>query len=291
MIKSLLSIASMAAFALLVAGSITLSAPQEAEAKRFGMGSSFGSTTFKRQSPASSPSMSKQSTTPGKSTAATTPARSGLMGALGGLALGGLLGALFFGGAFEGINLFDILIFAAVAFLLISLFKRKTQSNYAYAGGQPQYAQQEETNAFMQQNYTSSAAGQAVHPQIDESFFINAARDIFVRMQKAWDNNDLEDIQKFCTAEVANRIAADMQQYGNHQTDVVALNASIEDSWVESSLEWVAVRFEALLSEKTLDASGNIVDESQGEMQETWIFQHDPASDDPTWFLAGIQQS
>jgi len=26
------------------------------------------------------------------------------------------------------------------------------------------------------------------------------------------------------------------------------------------------------------------------EVQEHWIFRHDPNSDDPTWYLAGIQQ-
>ncbi|MDQ6959727.1 MAG: Tim44 domain-containing protein, partial [Mariprofundaceae bacterium] len=62
-------------------------------------------------------------------------------------------------------------------------------------------------------------------------------------------------------------------------------------SWVESDLEWVAVNYTAMLHEKTLDDSGTTLEDQTAEVNEVWIFQHAPLSDDPTWYLAGIQQS
>jgi len=110
-------------------------------------------------------------------------------------------------------------------------------------------------------------------------------------MQKAWDNNDIEDIRKFCTPEIAERIGRDMKPGETNVTEVATLNAEIADSWIESDLEWVAVNYAAMLREQTLDDSGTTLDDQSTEVNEVWIFRHAPNSDDPTWYLAGIQQA
>jgi predicted lipid-binding transport protein (Tim44 family) len=285
--KKLLTFSMLALFCLFVSGI------DHAEAKRFGMGSSFGKS-FNKRSVAPAPRMSQQKKASPRKQATTSPARGGMMGMLGGLALGGLLGAMFFGGAFEGINFFDIFIIGAIIFGFLWFIRRKTQVNpqpYAYAG------QPEHTPATQPDLFTSSAApqtsGHMLRPDIDEAHFIPAAKDIFMRMQTAWDKKDMQDIRTFCTPEIADKIEADMQSLGKDQTrtEVGTLEASMIDSWIESDDEWVAVQFHAMLKEEVLNSTAQATESQAHEMHETWIFRHAPNSDDPTWYLAGIQQA
>ncbi len=116
---------------LLIGLSLSLGSISDAEAKRFGGGSSFGgkssfSQPYKRSAAPPARSASQQQATQQNQAAKQGMAsRGGLMGMLGGLALGGLLGAMFFGGAFENINFMDILVLGGIAFLLYKLFAAK----------------------------------------------------------------------------------------------------------------------------------------------------------------------
>jgi predicted lipid-binding transport protein (Tim44 family) len=281
------------ALALLVMFGVMSTGIEHAEAKRFGGGMSFG----KQRTAQSQTSFGQRQATSQKAAAngQRGSARPGFMGAIAGLALGGLLGALFFGGAFEGINLFDIVILGVIAFFIISLLRRRAAGMsrpMAYAGadaGRTGYAPQQPSG--MPQSGTT--AGRAVRPQIDAQHFTAAARDIFMRMQAAWDARDMDEIHRFCNADIGSRIEQDMQAAGDRHshTEVGMLNAAILDSWVESDSEWVAVHFTAMLREQTLDAAGSVIEDTSHEVNETWIFNHDPTSDDPTWYLAGIQQA
>jgi len=268
-----------------------------AEAKRFGGGMSFGKS-FNKQKNFSKPSpkqnFSNQKAAPNQK--ATGSRAGGMMGMLGGLAMGGLLGAMFFGGAFEGINFMDILLIAGTGFAIF-WFMRRAASNrrpeYAHAGhhGSPLSQDEEPSNndAFLSKETSSSSA---LKPEINHEHFIPAARDIFIRMQADWDAKNMDDIRSFCTSEVANRIFADMEQTDNHhsKTEVGMLDANITETWIESNLEWVAVHFQAMLKEESLDNEGNSIESVNSEINEHWIFQHNPHNDDPTWYLAGIEQ-
>jgi len=285
--KKLLTISMLALFCFFISGI------DHAQAKRFGMGSSFGKS-FNKRSVAPAPRMSQKKASPTKQ-ATTSPARGGMMGMLGGLALGGLLGAMFFGGAFEGINFFDIFIIGAIIFGFVWFMRRKAQSftqQHAYAGHQPEQ-QPSQTDVFTSSKSSPQASGKMLRPDIDEAHFIPAAKDIFMRMQAAWDKKDMHDIRTFCTPEIANKIEADMQELGKDQThtEVGMLEASMIDSWVEQDDEWVAIAFHAMLKEETLDNNAQSIESQAHEMNETWIFRHTPNSDDPTWYVAGIQQA
>jgi len=276
------------ALALLAVFGLVGTAIDHAEAKRFGSGSSFGQQRMAQPQQ----SFSQRQAMPQKTMANQRgSARPGLMGAIAGLALGGLLGALFFGGAFEGINLFDILILGGIAFAIIMLLKRRAQSMtqpLAYAGSHAGQG----THGYGQP-YTQMPQGTALRPQIDTAHFTSAARDIFMRMQAAWDQRDIDEIGRFCTAAVTEKIAGDMTALDGRETrtEVGMLDAAIVDSWIESEQEWVAVHFTAMLREQTLDASGTALEDQTHEVNETWIFSHDPVNEDPTWYLAGIQQA
>ncbi|MFA5985410.1 MAG: Tim44-like domain-containing protein [Methylococcaceae bacterium] len=119
------------ALTFLVALSLTFGGLTDAQAKRFGGGSSFGSRpSFSQPYQRSATAQPAPSRSAGQQQAAQQnqaakqgwASRGGLMGMLGGLALGGLLGSLFFGGAFQHLNFLDILLFAGIAFLLYRLF-------------------------------------------------------------------------------------------------------------------------------------------------------------------------
>lgn len=275
--KKLLLLSILAIFTLTAVG------VEDADARRFGGGSSFGKSRMFKQ-PTQSRTTQKATTNTQKGSA-----RTGMMGMIGGLALGGLLGAMFFGGGFEGINFFDILIFGGLLFILFKFLGRKARSSHAmaYAGGQPA-REERSAGLFGGGSEADPVQGHAVTPDIDTEFFLGAAKDIFIRMQAAWDKKDMDEIRGFCLPEVANRIEMEMSNLGDNttQTEVATLNAEITDAWVESNFEWVAVHFTAMIQEQE---SG--VETAAHEVQEHWIFQHDPNAEDPTWYLAGIQQS
>ncbi|MDQ6988504.1 MAG: Tim44-like domain-containing protein [Mariprofundaceae bacterium] len=271
---------------------------EHSEAKRFGGGGSFGKS-FSKQKSFGKPSPQKNFNS--QKAAPTQAGKSGgMMGMLGGLAMGGLLGAMFFGGAFEGINFMDILLFAGIGFAIFWFMRRAAsgatrQPEYAHAGqGSPLGGQQDEETAHNNDAFTTSSSSSAMaKPDIDHDVFLNSARDIFMRMQADWDAKNMDDIRSFCTADVAQKVAADIAGLAEHssKTDVGMLNAVIEDTWCESELDWVAVHFTALLDEATLDAAGQVIEQASNQVDERWIFQHNPHSEDPTWYLAGIQQS
>jgi len=264
-----------------------------ADAKRFGMGGSFGKSFSKQKS------FSKPAPKQGVNKAA--PARSGsraggMMGILGGLAMGGLLGAMFFGGGFEGINFMDILIFGGIAFAIFWFMRRAAggrREEYAHAGHHNQNFGHDAQPDPEHQTFTSEETGTKVKPAIDEAHFVQAAKDIFVRMQQDWDAKNEDDIRSFCTPEVAQHVLDDMKRIGDNKTrtEIAMLDAEIAETWVESGMEWVAVHFQAKLKEETLNMAGAVIDTENSDVNEIWIFQHTPNSDDPTWYLAGIQQA
>lgn len=280
--KKLLMFTIMAAFGLSMLG-----LADDADARRFGGGKSFGKQRYQQSAPGN---LSQRQATPRKSATANQrgSARTGMMGVLGGLALGGLLGAMFFGGAFEGINMFDIMVIAGVLGLLYLLMRNRQPMAYAGQYGQAGNVRSNSNPGQFAGN-EQVTGGKMLRPRIDEKHFLNAARDIYMRMQKAWDSSDIEDIRRFCTAEIADQIEKQMRPGANH-TEVAALDATLSDSWIESELEWVAVEYTAMLREQSLDESGATVEDVNSEVHEIWIFQHRPNSDDPTWYLAGIQQ-
>jgi len=276
----------------------------QADAKRMGGGKSFGSLFKSKKSfskPASQQSFNKQKAAPTQG-AKTGSKAGGMMGILGGLAVGGLLGAMFFGGGFEGINFMDILIFGGIAFAIFWFMRRSAGSRrepeYAHAGhhnqsfghSQPEQSNHDASNdAFMG---TETTATTTEKPNIDAEHFVNAARDIFMRMQQDWDAKNIDGIRSFCTPDIADHVLSDMDKLGDNKTktEVAMLNAEIAETWIESDLEWVAVHFQATLTEETFNMAGHVIEADNTEANEIWIFQHSPNSDDPTWYLAGIQQ-
>lgn len=290
----------MARFSLMILAAVMVMAvwpADHADARRFGGGLSFGSH-HRAFAPSHARAPSRHATTQrgSRPTAGMQPPRrSGWMGAIAGLAMGGLLGAMLFGGAFNGINLMDIVVIGAIGFGLMWWFRRKAE---ALAAQQASYANAAadsgNRNYFAPDTDASGTATQpdTAKPDIDRRQFLDAARAIFVRMQSAWDQQDLDEIRRFCLPEVVAHVEQQLrQQQGQRNiTEVVTLDAELLDSWIESGDEWAAVAFTAMMKEETLASDGQLLETANARVEEIWTFRHDPRSDDPTWFVAGIAQ-
>jgi len=294
----------------------------DAEAKRFGMGKSFGSKKMysmphkRLDKPAKAQSAPKQAA-PAAGAAAGSAAKTGagarngmgagLMGGLAGLAMGGLLGALLFGGAFENVNFLDILILGLLAFLLYKVFSGRRASapepaaptGYGSAGlGQGESEDRHASGQTVQRRRFdtdllfgnkakargSAAAGRhetEVPAGFDSEHFLEGAKTLFARMQKAWDEGDLGDIRQFTTDKVFAEVQEQLwDRKGDNHTVIHRLDAHLHQvREVEDHLE-ASVVFEAELEE-----NGQPV-----KVSELWHFTKPKHSVQPTWYLDGIQQ-
>ena len=255
-----------------------------AEARRFGGGASFG---YHRM--LSHTSAGDYGSRHMLGTSHAIP-RHGIMGAIAGMAVGGLIGTLLFGGAFHGIDMFDVLVIGGILLAIFVLIRGKTESMA--------YVSHQFTNTSASGSYGSTLshlpmADNTGSPVIDQQWFLDSAKQVFVNMQAAWDAKDMTDIRRFCTPEIASHIELDMMSRGEGRalTEVTTLNADIAEAWLESGYEWAAVSFQAMVSEQSLDGTGALTEDTQHQISEIWIFRHDPRTGDPTWFLAGIQQA
>ena len=300
--------------ALLMGISLTLGGMSDADAKRFGGGSSFGSrpsysAPYQRSAtPAPHPANQQQAPAPNPAAKPGWANRPGLMGMLGGLALGGLLGSLFAGGGFHGINFLDILIFGGIAFLLYKLFAAKnagstqrpvynrTADNTASSYHEPQanptgfdtdiLFKKDKTNTAASEPYAQPAAvpSTAVIPKdFDQQAFLSGAKIAFANLQKAWDERDLAEIRGLTTdkvfAEIQDQLKASDTE---NRTEILKLDAELlEVREVGSELEAV-VLFDTIMREDG--------DAQAGQVREVWHFIKPKVSIQPKWYLDGIQQ-
>ncbi|MEA3413467.1 MAG: Tim44-like domain-containing protein [Pseudomonadota bacterium] len=307
--KSLIAIAA----ALLTATTFSLSLVGDAEAKRLGGGRSFGgkapySSPYKRATPAkpAAPSPAQQKNAGVRQSLSQ---RGGLMGMLGGLALGGLLGAMFFGGAFEGLNFVDILIFAAIAFVLYKLFASRRRASPSAAGlpggaasssipaGSEGGAFRREAGArpfpgfntdLLFKGNTGSAVSGTRPAGFDEMAFMQGAERAYRHLQEAWDQGDLEALRTLTTEPVFVELSAQISsRHGRNQTEILDLSSELLDVR-DSGNQWEAtVLFDVQMREVDED---NLLGTSPTRVREVWRFIRPATGEAPTWFLDGIQQ-
>jgi len=247
---------------------------QEADARRFGGGSSFGmqrSAPVQRSAPA----------TPAKQPAATNPAgRSGIWGAVGGLAAGLGLAALFshlgFGEEMGSFILIALLVFAAVMIFRRIAGGAQTASNrMAYAGYNGN------DRATPNTPLTGSAS---TNDAFDEDAFARQAKLNFIRLQTAYDEGNLEDIRAFTSPEVFAEVRMQYEERGGaaQKTDVVELNAEVIEVAEEGNRYVVSVRFTGLIREEAGAAPA--------PFDEIWHLTK-PSAGEAGWVVSGIQQA
>jgi len=271
--------------------------PQDAEAKRFGGGGSFGKSFFTQKKVAPTPVAPRQSTTQQTATqqgmAAPKTAGATRGGMLGGLLAGGLLGALFFGGAFDGIQLMDVLIVGLIGFVLFKLLARsqvaRPQPSYAgHPSGHQQAAPKAaaptafEPTPLMSERFDEAEV--ALPEWFDKSAFIDGARQHFAELQKAWALNDLSTIQTYCSSELYTQLVAERHKLGSAtlDNDLVSVMVEIIGFAQEGDEARLSINFYGWMRE----GAG----QETTEFNEIWHLTRDLSAADADWFIVGLQQ-
>jgi predicted lipid-binding transport protein (Tim44 family) len=260
----------------------------DAEARRFGGGSSLGKQRYnysRQVAPQQSPTAPAQQAMPNRPGQRT----GGWFGPLAGLMAGGLLASLFLGHAFQGLQAMDLMVLAALgigAFLLLRNRQRPAYSaghGYTRTGlnvGEANF-QMPEADSRLQE---PTGAPLNRPDWFDEASFLRGAKTHFTRLQAAWDKGDMEDIREYTTPQLFAELTGERERLGlaRHFTEVVQLKADLLDLATEGETVTASVRFSGLIREE---------ESAVGEpFSEVWHVEHvlnDPQAD---WFVAGIQQ-
>ena len=305
--------------AFVAVGSVTaVSFPLEAEAKRLGGGRASG---MQRQMPpkqpdatpnkatsdapqqAGQPGATQAAATGGAAAAAQQAGKRSWMGPIAGLAAGlglaALMSHLGMGEAFANFLMMALLGVAAL-FLVTWLMRRfrgapAAGPQLAGAGAPvPMGGAPMASNATYRTSATSaphpapasvgggSVAAASVPAGFDAQGFERIAKMIFIRLQAANDERNLDDLRKFTTPELFASLRLDLQERGDasQQTDVVQLDAQLVDTAQEDG-QWVAsVRFSGLIREEAGQDGAHPFDE-------LWHLVR-PVDGSREWAIAGI---
>jgi predicted lipid-binding transport protein (Tim44 family) len=117
----------------------------------------------------------------------------------------------------------------------------------------------------------------------DTPAFERIAKTIFVRLQAANDDRNLDDLRAFTTPEMFAELRTDLMERGTaeQKTDVVSVNATVLDFAEEGTQQIISVRYVGVIREEasapatSFDEVWHLVKERDGG---------------PAWRIAGIQQ-
>jgi predicted lipid-binding transport protein (Tim44 family) len=268
----------------------------DANAKRFGGGKSAGAAPSHQtsQMAPSSPGMGGAAATAGAAgAAAKAGGASKWLGPLAGIAAGGLLASMFMGGGFQGMQIFDILIMAVIAFVIfrfIAARRRKQQEHLAPAGAPMQREVFEQKPAAMGSIFGGSAAPAAARPVINapawfnEQSFLEAARSHFQSLQQHWDANEMDKIAEFVTPQMLEFLKRERADLGD------AFQSTYIDN-LQVQLDGVDDRADKTIATLTFNGVSKSSRFDQGEVfSESWNMER-PQGENQPWLVAGIRQN
>jgi predicted lipid-binding transport protein (Tim44 family) len=279
---------------------------QDAEAKRFGGGRSFGvqrSTSTLNRSASSGANFAQSKLNQAGSTA------SKWLGPLAGLAAGGLLASLFMGHGI-GSGILSWLVVGGLLLLVISFFRNRSsrmqpapQQSHQEFSGRNNFAQDaaaqfmrnssSSNSSINNQNYASATTAESHSYPVgfNATQFLLDAKVQFIRLQAAYDQKNLNDLRDFTSPEVYAEIQLQFQERGNegNKTDVVSLDADLLDVIAEpqnvGNTEMqnlvASVRFSGLIQENR--------NEPAAAFKEIWHFKKEVAHQ--RWIVTGIEQN
>ena len=309
--------------------------PAEAEA-RAGRGRSFGSrgsrsfSAPKQYSAPKSTQPTKPSTSPTPPPGAMSQPAASQPGSFwrsfGGGMLGGLAGGLLFRSLFGGpaahagqgatggwnIGLLDILLLAAIAYMIYA-FIRKRRAAAAVAAGPAMQSSSAEEPGY-QPGYQAPPyyeippesdqdleAGlghiKQMDPSFDESRFPDQVMDFFFRVQGAWANRDLSPMKRELTEEMHRLLQEDADRLRaegviNRLENIAVRSVDITEAWQEQGSDYITVRVYANLLDYLInDKTGEVASGSKTEpvkFEEYWTFTRPVGSNH--WQLAAINQ-
>ena len=268
----------------------------DAEARRMGNNKSFGAAPSHqaRQTPAQTPAAAPNAAGAGAAAAA-KPASgaSKWLGPLAGLAAGGLLASMFMGDGFEGFQMMDFLLIAALAFAAFKIFQIMRRRNAPVqqpmpAGGAP-YQRQSAPVAPQAPIFGGASAAPAA-PVINapawfnEASFIEAGRSHFLSLQQHWDANEMDKISEFVTPQMLEFLKRERADLGDGFQSTYIENLSVTLDGVDDNAEKTiaTLTFAGVSKNSRFD---------QGEaFNESWRLERAQGENQP-WLVAGIRQN
>lgn len=244
----------------------------EASAKRFGGGRSFGvqrsnSSLFSSPRPQNSAALGQRSST----------SRWG--GILGGLLIGGLLASLFMGnGVLHG--LMTWLILGLVLFLVVNFFRKRMNPGMQSVASNNAFGQNAFNN-FRNVSNSSNASNSDYPVDFNAEDFLRKAKVTFLRLQAAYDQKNMQDLNAFTAPEVFGEIKMLLDERGDepNKTEVINLNAELLDVSKQFDSSIASVRFTGSIKENA---------DPVMHLDEIWHFRQFGTSKD--WIVGGIQQ-
>ncbi|MCE3239447.1 MAG: Transrane protein [Gammaproteobacteria bacterium] len=246
-----------------------------ADAARFGGGRSFGmSRSYQPHTSFNAGSVGRTFQTASGSTTHRW------LGPLAGFAAGSLLTSLFMGHGI-GSGLLSWLLLGGLVFFVWRFISKLKQpvSQPATRTRDP----------FHYQAAFDSSSGEYVAKPVreypagfDEAAFLRRAKTVFIRLQADYDNKNILDIQGFTTPEVFAEIQMQLHERGDtlNQTEVISINAELQDIVTEGHTVIASVLFSGLVREDATSAPTAI--------KEIWHLTTKENTQD--WVIAGIQQ-
>lgn len=271
----------------------------EADAKRFG-GGGFGKT-YK-----TSPFASKKAA-PAKKDGQQQQAgqkKGGMMGGLmGGLLAGGLFAALLGSGAFEDIQIMDIIIMAALAFLAFKLLKGfmgagRAQPRMAGASPAGMNNQQRQSFEMPRDADTQSPVQEVPATQatgfnqdeipfnlpagFDQQGFIEGALSHYRTVQESWNKGELEVIEEYVSPELFAALSQQRQKLMvPPQTEILDLNAEIVRADQAGDSAEISILFRGICKDD--------LEKSQDGIFDIWHLQRDLSKENADWVIVGIE--
>ncbi|MFQ3185267.1 MAG: putative lipid-binding transport protein (Tim44 family) [Marinomonas primoryensis] len=262
----------------------------DVQAKKFGGSKSFGKSFSISKSKTTS-----ANTTGTASSAAAGTKRGGFLGGLGGgllggLLVGGLFATLFGSGAFSGISFGDILLFALIGFLIYKFFiapKRRAAAESAAGNGmfRNMSGSTNESGQTSPMTGISGFGGQSdikLPEGFNEQTFVAEAKNHYITLQKAWDDNNFDEILDYVSPELYNLLVTERATYGDNKprTEVVSLMVEIVRGEQIGSTASISLQFSGWIKEG----------DETSDTNEIWHLEKSTSDANANWTIVGIQQ-
>ncbi|WP_188636283.1 Tim44 domain-containing protein [Halopseudomonas pertucinogena] len=263
----------------------------DAEARRMGGGKSFGAAPMHKSQPAQRQTPQQQQANPRnqQQNPAATSGASRWLGPLAGIAAGGLLAAMLFGDGFQGLQLFDILIFGLIAFVLFKLFRRRSapamQRQPHPAGGPADMAHQQNWPSQTAASQPMAAAPITMQAPdwFDADSFLKGAEEHFYTLQRHWRDGDVEGMAEYLDPAVLQQIVAARAEAPPSS------NGFVEE--LEVRLEGIEQRDGRTIATVGFTGLDRDFPADEGErFDESWRLERADGENQP-WIICGIRQN
>lgn len=262
----------------------------DAEARRMGGGKSFGAAPMHKSQPAQRQQAPQQATPRNQQTnPAATSGASRWLGPLAGIAAGGLLASMLFGDGFQGLQLFDILIFGLLAFVLFKLFSRRNapvMQRQPHPAGGPVPAPQQQP-VWPSQSASAQPAAAPVTMDapawFDADSFLKGAEEHFYTLQRHWRDNDVAGMAEYLDPALLQQMLAE------RSANPPSSNGFVEQ--LEARLEGIEQREGRTIATVGFTGVDREFPTDEGEhFDESWRLERADGDNQP-WIICGIRQN